>query len=68
MYKKPIQSLPPPPPKGGEGGLADDGQNTDVYIQLLYMLMLSCNAVFSLLISTKRKQVYPFVSIYPCPC
>ncbi len=30
MYKKPIQSLPLPPPKGGEGGLADDGQNTDV--------------------------------------
>ncbi len=30
MYKKLIQSLPLPPPKGGEGGLADDGQNTDV--------------------------------------
>ena len=30
MYQEPIYKLSPSPPKGGESGLADDGQNTDV--------------------------------------
>ena len=30
MYKEAHSKPTPAPPKGGEGGLADDGQNTDV--------------------------------------